>query len=297
MTSYHHVDVFARNAYSGNGVVVFVDPPALSDGQMARIAHELRQFEAIFVDRPPGADTVHARVFDLFEELDFAGHPVLGAAAVLHDLADAGPAQARRWTVEMKERRALVTTRRETGGYLSAVMDGGRPQWIHPSAELDPTAVATAVGLVRADLDDTLPLAIVSTGLRYLLVPVRPDALGRVRIAPQGFGNFLEGLGAQFAYLLDASIPEGRHWNNDGIVEDVATGSAAGCVAAYLMQHGRLRSGQRTLLQQGRFVGRPSQITIAAYGTEGDVERVTVGGDIAIVGTGTLHALPPVDRP
>ena len=73
-------------------------------------------------------------------------------------------------------------------------------------------------------------------GLRYLIVPVRAGALARARIASPRFGDVLRGLGAQFAYVLDAAAVEGRHWNNDGVLEDVATGSAAGCVAGYLLR-------------------------------------------------------------
>ena len=82
---YRHVDVFASHAYSGNSLPVFVDIRGLSAEQMLRITQELRHFEAIFLERMPEPDTVGARVFDLFEELPFAGHPVIGAAAVLHE--------------------------------------------------------------------------------------------------------------------------------------------------------------------------------------------------------------------
>ena len=74
----------------------------------------------------------------------------------------------------------------------------------------------------------------VSTGLRYLIVPVRNGALARARISHRELDVALAAVGAEYAYLLDAEAGEGRHWNNDGVVEDAATGSAAGCVAAYL---------------------------------------------------------------
>ena len=92
--------------------------------------------------------------------------------------------------------------------------------------------------------------------------------------------GFLDGYGAQFAYVLDAETLEGRHWNNDGILEDVATGSAAGCVAAFLLRHGRAGDGEERSLAQGRFAGRPSRIAITAHGSPGAVRRVTVGGDV-----------------
>jgi len=89
---------------------------------------------------------------------------------------------------------------------------------------------------------------------------------------------------------------EGRHWNNDGLLEDVATGSAAGCVAGYLRRHQRIPDGEPSELAQGRFTGRPSRITITAYGAPDAVSRVTVGGAVTVVGEGTLHTLPGEER-
>ena len=74
-----------------------------------------------------------------------------------------------------------------------------------------------------------LPLEVISTGLAYLVVPVR-GGLADVHITVPDLEQKLQRYGADFAYLFDVEAFEGRHWNNDGIVEDVATGSAAGVV-------------------------------------------------------------------
>ena len=94
MARYYHVDVFTDVAYTGNSLAVFVDPPPLDGGQMLRITQELRHFETIFVTTLAEPGAVRARVFDLFSELDFAGHPVLGAAGVLHELRASGTNRA-----------------------------------------------------------------------------------------------------------------------------------------------------------------------------------------------------------
>ncbi|SDZ33915.1 phenazine biosynthesis protein PhzF family [Amycolatopsis xylanica] len=288
---FHHVDVFSASAYAGNSLAVFVDPPPLTTSQLRRITGELRHFETIFVST--GADTVHARVFDLLDELDFAGHPVLGAAAVLHGLGGTPPGVERRWTFTLAAGTVSVSTRGHAGGHVSALLDQGRPELVSEPAPADLPAIAEALGLTSADLDPALPPEVLSTGLRYLVVPVRDGAaLAAARISHPAFDRFLAGLGAQFAYVLDAAAVEGRHWNNDGVLEDVATGSAAGCVAAYLLRHGRASHGVELSLAQGRFVGRPSRIAITAYGKPELVERVTVGGDVTVVGTGRLLTLP-----
>jgi predicted PhzF superfamily epimerase YddE/YHI9 len=136
-----------------------------------------------------------------------------------------------------------------------------------------------------------LPLEVVSTGLRYLIVPVAPEVLKRARLA-QDITEELHSVGAQFAVLLDESTLEVRHWNNDGIIEDVATGSAAGTVGAYRLRHGLARSGEVFVLNQGRFTGRPSTLHVQPEGTCSRVECVKVGGDVALVGRGILEARP-----
>jgi trans-2,3-dihydro-3-hydroxyanthranilate isomerase len=286
---YYHVDVFTRHPYSGNSLAVFPDAAGLDGSQMARITRELRHFESVFLE--PDADPRHwrARVFDLTGELDFAGHPVIGAASVAHELRGGGSRE--RWTIHLKARKVEVRTERHEPGRLSAVLDQGAAEFCEgpppPRAEL-----AGWFSLAEDDIDAELPPGVVSTGLRYLIVPVRCGALSRARIATSELAARLGGLGAQFAYLLDAATMEGRHWNNDGVVEDVATGSAAGCIAAYLRRHDRLGDGQAAILHQGRFTGRPSQITIRAHGAGSSIGSVEVGGDVAFVGTGRLDRLP-----
>lgn len=290
---YHHVDVFATDAYSGNSLTVFVDPPPLSTGQLSVITRELRHFETIFATRSGTPCVVDARVFDLIEELDFAGHPVLGAAAVLHAL-DGAADERREWTFRLAAAAVRVTTNGHPSGRINALMGVVRPTMVGRPPVADRPLIAAAFGLGNDDIDDVLPPEIWSTGLRYLIVPVRDgEALARSRVTHSDLTGFLERYGAQFAYVLDATACEGRHWNNDGVLEDVATGSAAGCVAAYLMRHRRIRDSQRVPLSQGRFVGRPSSLAITAYGTSESIERVTVGGDVVLVGKGALHVLPP----
>ena len=78
-----HVDVFTDRPLAGNGVAVVTPERPLAEEVMLRIAQELRQFETIFLF-DVADDAAEARIFTPEGELDFAGHPVLGAAAVLH---------------------------------------------------------------------------------------------------------------------------------------------------------------------------------------------------------------------
>ncbi|MFJ7078959.1 PhzF family phenazine biosynthesis protein [Streptomyces sp. NPDC098781] len=284
---YRHVDVFAGKAFTGNTLAVFPDAPGLSTGQMLAITQELRHFETIFLCGADGSQDVTARVFDLFEELDFAGHPVLGAAAVMHERdGDPGP---RRWTFRLVDRTVEVTTRRTTTGY-HAEIDQGAPEFLATVPTKDRAEIAAALNLPGRALAD-LPSRVVSTGLRYLIVPV-VAGLAEAKIVRSDFAELLGRYGAQYAYVLDVEALEGRHWNNDGVLEDVATGSAAGCVGAYLAHNRIVPVEEEFALRQGRFTGRPSRLTVLPQGSPDALHNIRVGGDVTTVARGTLDTLP-----
>ncbi len=284
--AYRHVDVFSQSPFGGNSLPVFPDAGDLGAEQMLRITQEMRHFEAIFLQPAGQPGAVQTRIFDLFAELPFAGHPIIGAAAVLHDRSGTGRAQ--RWQFQLPGKTVEVTTEVTARGY-AGLLDQGAPEFL--GLPDDCAQFAAAFNLTPHDLDPDLPIEVVSTGLRYLIVPVRPGALARARISAD-ITDLLQGAGAQFAVLLDESTVEVRHWNNDGIIEDVATGSAAGTIGAYRLRHGLVRGGNTFILNQGQFTGRPSTLRVLPEGSPHRVETVKVGGDVSFVGHGVIEALP-----
>lgn len=287
---YDHVDVFSPRPYSGNSLAVFTEAGELKATQMAVITRELRHFESIFLEATADASTFKARVFDLAGELDFAGHPVLGAACVLHARVK-GP-EVSRWILRLRARSVTVETTARSASRFSATLNQGAAQFLGCPKDEQRRDIASWFSLDAGDLDPTLPPEVVSTGLRYLILPVRGRALERASIRPPDLEARLGALGAQFAYLFDVSDLEGRHWNNDGMLEDVATGSGAGCVAAYLRRRNRVGNGESITLRQGRFLGRPSELILRAYGEGTEITRVDVGGEVSLVGCGWLSSVP-----
>ncbi len=284
---YIHVDVFSDRPFRGNSLTVFPDARGLPAAQMLAITQEMRHFESIFLEPTEEPGTVRARVFDLFEELPFAGHPLLGAAAVLHRAS--GRAQAHTWRFALSGKSVGVRVQPTERGWTT-LLDQGPPEFLGRVEGLN-GAIAAAFSLEAEDFHPVLPLEVVSTGLAYLVVPLRPGAIARARVA-HDLTALLRRAGAQFAVLLDEAALEVRHWNNDGVIEDVATGSAAGTLGAYRLRHGLARGGETFHLQQGRFTGRPSTLRVQPEGTPEHVRTVQVGGDVAFVGHGVLEAWP-----
>ena len=281
---YRHVDVFSRRALQGNGLVVVLDAEHLPTAVMQELTREVRQFEAAFLaglDLP--GRSARLRIFTEDEELDFAGHPVLGAAAVLHTLLPASDDEES-WMLAVAQRPVEVRTR-SADRWVNATMDQGVPQ-LGPAIAGDlAEAYRDALNLAQSHLHPDLPMQVASTGLPYLIVPVQ-SGLDSARISHPGFEALLAACGAKFVYVLDPDRPEGRTWDNAGRVEDVATGSAAGPAAGYLLHHGVRPAGEPILVHQGRFTGRPSTIEVRP-GPDG---RMWVGGPVAPVAAGRFHA-------
>jgi len=82
---------------------------------------------------------------------------------------------------------------------------------------------------------------------------------------------------------------EGRTWDNDGRVEDIATGSAAGPAGAYLVARGLVSSGQTIETSQGRFAGRPSSLFVVAQKDDQGQINVKVAGEASLFARGQLY--------
>lgn len=269
------MDVFAERPLSGNGLAVFADARGLSTQVMQALTVELRQFESIFLLPGAAAHEFSARIFTMEEELPFAGHPVIGAAALLHHLH--GTDEPAQWTLQLASKTVQLTSRRHGKGYY-AEMDQGLAEF---GQQLDPSAtlgLAEAFGLDEAQLDRRYPATVVSTGLPYVLLPVTAQGLARAR-QQCSVEEALRACGAAFVFLLDVDGHEGRTWDPAGQVEDIATGSAAGPVAAYLVRHGLRQLNEAFSLNQGRFLQRPSRLDVRV-GSDG---RVRVGGHVQLL--------------
>jgi trans-2,3-dihydro-3-hydroxyanthranilate isomerase len=285
--AYRQVDVFSHVPFSGNGLTVFLEAEGLPTSAMQRITQEMRQFESIFLRGTSNAAVTEARIFTMEEELDFAGHPVLGAACVLHERRPALGREAS-WRFQLHAGVVPVTTTRHETWY-DATMDQGKPIFGAVAPPELQQALLNALNLEQKQLDSSVPMQMVSTGLPYLLVPLA-SGLERAAITHPQFEALLAQIGAKFVYVFDVARLEGRTWDNGGRVEDVATGSAAGPLGAYLVRYGRARPGEAITLRQGRFVGRPSEMTVRVTGTADAQDAVLVSGAVAFVGQGTLDA-------
>ena len=274
------VDVFAREKLSGNGLTIFYDYEPLSDDMMLSLTQEMRQFESIFVTQNPDRNSFYARIFTVEEELDFAGHPIIGLGAHLHEEYGDKDGNSAEWTIELNQKTVTIQTER-TDNYYRASMDQGAPEYLKSLSTEEAHALLPALNMSHENLA-SYPMEVISTGLPYLIVPVK-NGIENIKITVPDFEQLLQQHGAKFIYVLDVSTFEGRTWDNDGSVEDIATGSAAGPAAAYLCKHNLASENTPIIISQGRFLNRPSDIEILAMSTNQKITNIWVTGDVVKV--------------
>ncbi len=282
---FHYVDVFTDRAYAGNPLAVFFEEGGLTDGRRQAIAREVGFSETTFVDPVPTSEgRWKVRIFTPDREIPFAGHPTLGTADVI----------ARHWTPGA-DRVVLALG----VGPIPVVHEDGRwtmdqnPPTFGPILK-DGARAAALLGLTEDDLDPALPVRHASTGLPCLVLPLaRLEALNRCRVDAPAYEAWLREVGpgnlAAFARgsLDPACALSVRVFVDDtGFYEDPATGSAAGNLAGYLVEHEVFgRSPLRVVESQGDQMGRPSRLHLDAWREAGTI-RVRVGGAVVPVASG-----------
>jgi trans-2,3-dihydro-3-hydroxyanthranilate isomerase len=260
------LDVFTSKRFVGNPLAVVTDGDGLSPATMQAIAREMNLAETVFVQRPTNNRALaRLRIFTTTQELPLAGHPVIGTWFLLAEL---GVVPASEGTVHVLQ---------QTGAGILPVefqFHDGRPQLVTMTQKpakfkrvgIKTASLADALGLKPGDFSSELPLESVSTGIPNLMVPLaNRSALARIHMNMRALAQVLSS-SATMAYCF---VGDGRAkayargmlpW---GVLEDPATGSAGGSLGAYLVEHGKLKSGETLVIRQGIEMGRPSEIHVA----------------------------------
>jgi trans-2,3-dihydro-3-hydroxyanthranilate isomerase len=303
------LDVFSLKPLEGNPLAVFTDGGGLSDAEMQAVAREMNLSETTFILPRSAAveqrDGVRVRIFTPQEELPFAGHPTLGTAMVLRSMGRVRSAVRHSKSTGLSK---LPTTQEEE--VVLHLKVGRIPVTFHHEddkvfgemRQRDPAfgsihkakAVARLAGLEVRDIASDLPIQTVSTGVAFAIVPVKScQALSKLQLDWKTMSGYLQaGSDAQFFYFVtrETKDPAARlharmlFYNG----EDPATGSAAGCAAAWMVRHGVAQPDEPVLIEQGLEARRPSRIFVRASMKGERVTNVRVGGHAVEVLRGEL---------
>ncbi len=312
--AFTQLDVFTDQPFCGNPLAVFPEAEGISDDDQMKIAREMNLSETVFV-LPPNPKTAkdgpdvlrRLRIYTPTREIPFAGHPVVGTWNML---AREGivplPEGGTGWTRihhEVGIGILPVDIEFKDGAPVQVVMTQGKLQILDEIDDSGEQAeLARALGRPREDLDETLPIQVITTGLNCLAVPMRSLAdLRDCRVNSTLLGEIYTRRGAAGCLVFSREtleVGESRAHARffapaDNIAEDPATGSACGALGGYLIHNGALQlepedEKYKFVIEQGDFINRPSRIRLEVTGRPGEVKQVRVGGPSVVIAHGEV---------
>jgi trans-2,3-dihydro-3-hydroxyanthranilate isomerase len=288
----HFVDVFAQGKYTGNQLAVVCEASNMFTDEMLTFTRETNFSEATFIE---SSDTTEGgydvRIFDPAEEIPFAGHPTLGTAFIIREyLRDDLPEEV---VLNLGVGQIPVWVE-DHDGYETYWMRQIQPTF---DDEFSPNLFADILGLDTADIDDSHPIRLVSTGLPTVVVPL--TSLSAVQRAETQLGPYYNRLIDSYGNLNVLVFSSETSEDNDlhvrvfadcaGVPEDPATGSSNGCLAAYLVEHDYFDTDEiEVTVEQGYEMNRPSLLQLRASRSPDGI-NVEVGGRVISVLDGELQ--------
>ncbi len=284
------LDVFATEKYTGNQLAVCLNAGNLTELQMQQIAREINFSETTFItSSEPVNGGYNTRIFTPVTELPFAGHPTLGTAfAIQQEL--------------IKDKIDRVNLNYQVGQIpVDLNYRNGEPDilWMHQQQPqfydaLDVDTFAAVIGVKATDLDTRYPIEPVSTGLPFIIIPLTNlAAVSQAKLNLDLYDRAVANLPAQAILLfcpetvnLDRQLHVRVFTECFGIPEDPATGSANGCLAAYLAKHQYFGSPKLDItVEQGVEMGRSALLYLRAESTA-NLCPVSIGGRVVKIAKG-----------
>ena len=282
--------VFGEGIYTGNPLATFLNCERFSDIDMQKIAREINFSETTFVlSNEPKNGAWDVRIFTPAEEVDFAGHPTLGTAFIIQ-----------KHIINQAVREVILNLK--VGQVAVAFPSEKKPENVLWMRQVNPVfgdklkadSIARVLGLDSGDIDTRWPVQQISTGIPFIVVPLKSlDALKRAAVSKEHYQKLIN---ESWAKAILVFSPKGYNKNHDlgvrvfvdyyGIPEDPATGSGNGCLAAYLVRNRYFQSDVIDVrVGQGYEIGRPSLLYLRASEQEGQFD-IDVGGQVASVAEG-----------
>ncbi|MFD2933880.1 PhzF family phenazine biosynthesis protein [Spirosoma flavum] len=299
---FYIVDVFATNKYEGNQLAVFLDlDNQLSEKQMQQIAKEINFAETTFIKEVKNHLRFVVRIFTPEHEVPFAGHPSLGTSYIIAKFIL--PEAPNKLTLELAHSDIEISIIEPTNLDNSIFyMRQAQPEFRNSFTREE---ISEGLKIELDDIDSVLPIQEISTGLPYIIIPLKNlAAIDSLLLNYESFKEFLlaqnkyrtnsaTGHSTSLFFFTKETYELGNTYNarmllieNSRLSEDAATGSANGCFLAYLLQHES--SEIKATVEQGFQMGRKSYLYLDGK-VENENYQINVGGRNKLVSEGTWY--------
>ncbi len=270
------LNAFAKTKRGGNPAGVVLDADGMAETFMQKTAAKIGLSETAFVQKSVAAD-FKTRFFTPSIEVDLCGHATIAVFSLLFGLQ-----RIKAGRLSQETRAGILGVEVQNDG--TVFMEQTLPSF---EGEIDRGEVAGSLGIGPGSLAPDLPVQIVSTGLRDIIVPVhslrdllsmKPDMhkIADISKKQRGVGYH--------AFSLETMHRSTAHCRNFaplyGIPEEAATGTSSGALACYLFKYGKIPAerAQRIVFEQGYGMRRPSEIFVRLVIENANIIGVHVGG-------------------
>ena len=298
--NFYIVDVFAPKKYTGNQLAVFFDlEQQLSANQMLQITREINFAESTFITSLEVDGSFGVRIFTTEYEVPFAGHPTLGTAFVIGKKLLDTPSNE----VMLRLKKGDIPVHISEPKNIEDsrfTMQQAQPDF---GATFNAELVSKALQLPIIDFDTTRHIEVVNTGLPYLIIFLKDlKAIQKLKFNSEKVAQFLRSqklhkensptaLTTSLFFVTKETKDKQHQYHSrmfvlegERIWEDAATGSANGCLLAYLLKNER--SEVSAIVEQGYEMGRESLLYLDGVLTENEY-ILKVGGQVVSISEGT----------
>ncbi len=272
----YKINAFAKTARGGNPAGIVFDADCLTETNMKKIAEILGLSETAFVMKSDVAD-FKVRFFTPTEEVDLCGHATVGTFSTMFAK---GKIKSGLYKQETKAGILNVEVMEDS----SVMMNQTKPKFLE---FVDKKEIADSLNISVEDLNNELPIQIVSTGLDDIMVPIKNinilneikpnfDEVAKISDRNNAVGYHL--------FTMDTLNHSTAHCRNlaplYGIDEESATGTSNGALACYLFKYNQVKASEINQLsfEQGYTMNMPSEILASIEIQDNEITSVKVGG-------------------
>jgi trans-2,3-dihydro-3-hydroxyanthranilate isomerase len=279
---FYIVDVFTDKKYAGNQLAVFLDAGNLSLDEMQKIAREINFAESTFVTKiDKESNKAEIKIFTPSQEMQFAGHPVIGTSWVLmNKIFDNSPGE-----IKLNVSIGPIAIHQEEDLIW---LKAAQPKFWDIFSKEDFTLFSN---LKVSDFENQFPIQEISTGSAFVMVGLSSKrALENLILDKDKTDLWLQRhcktshRGLYFYYLEGSKLFSRMICiENNQLVEDAATGSASTCLQAFLLKYHKPEL--ELINYQGDYIHRPSQIHFRGKLSKNDFD-IKIGGKAQFVAIG-----------